>query len=315
MDKKYLINKLQEYYNTYRYIPQKQDLIHKSNYPSYGTYIKYFGSWTNALEAAGFNPEIAKYTYTSEELAGALWDYYYTYGKYPTSVDMNNDPDYPSGTAIADRFGSWDAALQYADMPNLIHLKQLCNRPDICEICGTTESLSWYSKNDLKVCYCCYQASRSNSYSGVLNPNSGRGIAAITEHVVYDVLKDCEKCNTFRNHNAKYDLISNSLGTINVKTSALLKTNVWHFGRRANQTIPDYYICLGFNEDRTEIVKVFQIPGNSDLVKSYGIAITNTKRGLKKVLQYEIDATPYNNLYQNLDIYTLPEFSNCNSDN
>lgn len=315
MDRQQLIDKLHEYYNTYGYVPTQFELKFIQNYPNPYEYIKEFGTWGNALIIAGFDPNASRYTYTSEELAGALWDYYYTYGKYPTSVNMNNDPDYPSGTTITERFGSWDAALEYAEMPNLISLNRLANKPDVCEICETTESLSWYSRNDLKICYCCYQALQSDSYLGTLNPNSGRGIAVITEHVVFKVLNDCEKCNTFRTYNAKYDLISKSLGTINVKTSALHIYSSWRFGKRKEQTIPDYYICLGFDEDRTEIIKVFQIPGKDSIVRYYGIFITNTQKGLGRVKQYEIDAVPYNNFYQNLDIYTLPEFSNYNNDN
>ena len=117
MNKQYLINKLQEYYNTFGWVPDQRDVQYTFDYPNPKQYVKEFGSWTNALEAAGFNPEIAKYTYTSEELAGALWDYYYTYGKYPSSVDIDDNPNYPASQTFINRFGSWDLAYQYAEMP------------------------------------------------------------------------------------------------------------------------------------------------------------------------------------------------------
>ena len=37
------------------------------------------------------------------------------------------------------------------------------------------------------------------------------------------------------------------------------------------------------------------------------------KQGFKRVEQYDVDSTPYNEIYQNLDIYSMPEFCNFNS--
>lgn len=54
------------------------------------------------------------------------------------------------------------------------------------------------------------------------------------------------------------------------------------------------------------------IPENSKIIANTGIYITKSDKGLSRAYQYEIDPTPYNTVYQNLDIYTLPEFCNLN---
>jgi len=82
----------------------------------------------------------------------------------------------------------------------------------------------------------------------------------------------------------------------------------WSFGKSLSSVIPDYYICTGFNGDRTELTNVWIIPGNSKLVAKTGITISLCN--LQRVSKYEVDATLYNNAYKNLDVYTLSEFRN-----
>lgn len=128
---------------------------------------------------------------------------------------------------------------------------------------------------------------------------------------------NCIKCNTNDDFCSKFDLISESLGTINVKSSKLFYDTIWNkyywtFSKPKTQTIPDNYICLGFNETRTNIERVLIIPGDSNLVTKYGIIIINSKRGLSRASQYEVDATLYNKVYKNIDITTLPEFRTLN---
>ena len=163
-----------------------------------------------------------------------------------------------------------------------------------------------------------YYATKHKYLKGITDPNSFQGISIITEHVVYMVLNDCEKCNTRHNFHAPYDLISKKYGTINVKSAILHQSNKvspsmsWKFIVKNNLMKPDYYICIGFNEDRSEILKIWIIPSNAKIVKNTAISITNSSKSLIKAIQYEVNSAKYNKIYKNLDIYLLPEFCNLN---
>ena len=165
----------------------------------------------------------------------------------------------------------------------------------------------WYG-----ICNKCYVNSR-NYLHGTLSPNSNVGIGIITEDVVYKVLKDCEKCNTINNFHDKYDLISKKYGNIDVKSSTLRKMRAknayyWQFRIKNKNSNVDYYICIGFNKNKSEILKVWVIDSNSCLINKGGIFVSNSKQGLERVKEYEVDSYLYNKIYQNLDITTLSEF-------
>lgn len=161
-----------------------------------------------------------------------------------------------------------------------------------------------------------YYAIRRYNFNGILNPESKVGMGVITEHVVYEVLKDCEKCNISGAFNSNSDLISDKYGNINVKSSKLYekgKYTSWQFNKHIVEFIPNYYICLGFNENKTSITKVWIIPGNENIIAKTGIYISKCDKGLMRFLKYEVDPTPYNEVYQNLNIYSLLEFCNLTS--
>jgi len=152
--------------------------------------------------------------------------------------------------------------------------------------------------------------------TGKLNIKSPTGQATITEHVVFTVLGDCVKLNTNEKFTSLYDLESKSLNNIDVKSSSLMtrykptSLTRWCFHLHINTENPDNFVCIGFNQDRSEIVKVWVIPGNCDKTHSANINVTNTANGLSKFKEYEVDAAPYNTIYKNLNIYELPEFRN-----
>lgn len=156
--------------------------------------------------------------------------------------------------------------------------------------------------------------------NGVLDIKSNLGKATIIEEVVFKVLNDAVKCNNTENFCSDYDLISESFGTINVKSSKLILNNIkrncnnWNFKKSKNSKTPDYYICVGLDANRLEILHVWMIPGYSNVVSTYGVRISNTIRGVNRVQPYEVDSEPYNKVYQELDIYSLPEFCNLKGD-
>ena len=79
--------------------------------------------------------------------------------------------------------------------------------------------------------------------------------------------------------------------------------------------VPDFYICLGLNEDRTEILKVWAFEGDAMILPLRGINITNSVNGLASVKEYEIDPVLFNEIYKNIKLTDLPEFRNWESIN
>lgn len=152
--------------------------------------------------------------------------------------------------------------------------------------------------------------------NGVLDPWSTVGKGVISEHVVFKVLDDCVKCNTLNSFNMPYDLISKKYDIINVKTATLRSysnTNkAWMFEIRANQYTPDHYICLGFDENYRNIIKVWIVPNSANIIKKGAIYISMSNYTSKRAKQYEVDPKLYNEVYQTFDILELPEFRNLN---
>lgn len=253
--------------------------------------------------------------YTDEELIAELHRFVEENGRVPEARDMNNSNGYPSESTFTLRFNNWNNALKIAGLP--INRYET-NTPRICSVCGINKVDTRWCYNSYKdlICSKCYSNDRKY-IKGILSLNSTTGIGVITEHVAYIVLNDCIKCNTEEHFSAPYDLISEEYGTINVKCAVLTDHHKnkchsmgWKFPKKINAMIPNYYICLGFDENRIEILKVWTIPGNADIVAKSGITISQTN--LQRASQYEVDSTPYNEVYKNLDIYSLPEFCNLN---
>lgn len=141
---------------------------------------------------------------------------------------------------------------------------------------------------------------------GELNPYTPIGFATITEHVVLDVLGDATKEKFL----SSYDLISKSLGKINVKYSSLHRENrthvYWRFTKTRNAKIPDYYICLGMDTHATEIIRVWIIPGESVFVKKRGIIISTYRE--ERFKMYSEDPLIYDRIFQEMNIKDKPEF-------
>jgi len=79
------------------------------------TYRKHFGSWNNALEAAGFDRRRPKRKTSESELVAELRRLADELGTTPTTEDMQRGGEFSPGTYI-NRFGSWSAALEAADL-------------------------------------------------------------------------------------------------------------------------------------------------------------------------------------------------------
>ena len=79
------------------------------------TYKSQFGSWTTALEIAGYDPPTSGRRISREELCSVLQTLTEQLGRTPNTTDMDNHGPYSSGT-YSNRFGSWQAALEAADI-------------------------------------------------------------------------------------------------------------------------------------------------------------------------------------------------------
>ena len=90
--------------------------------PPYNRYYQEFNSWNNALAAAGLEPNI--FYYSKPELIAILKQKAKKLGRSPKISDMRSDKLVPSYATYQKMFGSWNKALEAADLiPNVIHEK------------------------------------------------------------------------------------------------------------------------------------------------------------------------------------------------
>lgn len=149
--------------------------------------------------------------------------------------------------------------------------------------------------------------------TGLLNQDVPIGKGTMIEYVVLTALNDCVK----ESFNFEYDLTSKRLGELNVKSSSKHVSkngSEWYFGKHPGSYIPDYYVCVGLDEEFKEIAHVWIIPGDARVIGSYGIHVIDNAKGLRKVSKYETDPDPYNKRYKSIDFTTFPEFQNTNND-
>lgn len=246
-------------------------------------------------------------TYSEADLILILQEFYKNKGFTPKASELKKY-NLPSHYNFVKIFNSYNEALSRAGLPlNRINDHSNCK----CICCGTTESKEWRRQGT--ICRNCHDYSRYYLH-GFSDPNTSTGMGIITEHAVFEVLGDCIKCNVPGTFGHPYDLISESLGTINVKSSKLCKSNkgssYWQFSMNPTSIVPDFYICLGLNEDRTEILKVWAFEGDNTIIPLTGIKVTNSVNGLASVKEYEIDPVLFNEIYKNIKLTDLPEFRN-----
>lgn len=114
--KKYLLEFIKYFYYKEIRVPTAKDFRNNPKYPSSHTYQNVFGSWNNAIVAAGFQTNLGyrgggKSLYTNEELLGYLIQFYEENGRSPTTEDFANNPRYPGKSIYWERFGGWQKAL------------------------------------------------------------------------------------------------------------------------------------------------------------------------------------------------------------
>lgn len=79
-----------------------------------------FGSWPNALRAAGLRPH--RRAWTREEIVAALRAWAGEHGRAPHHDEWQaGDREHPPASTVANLFGSWSAALCTADLAPALH--------------------------------------------------------------------------------------------------------------------------------------------------------------------------------------------------
>lgn len=174
-------------------IPCEADFTNNPNYPSFGTYKNYFGSWNSALELV-FGNNINT-TYTDEELLEILIQYTIEKGRPPKIKDFSDYCQYPCFSTYQLRFGSWYNAINKA---GLLEKRDWGNIPsgNICYKCGTEAKRretdkegNWTGKY---LCKKDYERHNSNSNNSIIKSMRNRRLGNLKDP--YNILGDnCEE--------------------------------------------------------------------------------------------------------------------------
>lgn len=122
-----LIDILKTFYMNNGRVPMVKDF--KNIKPNESTFIKRFGSWSNALKESGLKKiKYKEESYTKEDIIKYLKMFYEEFNKVPTIVDLKRTKGYPSATPIVRIFGNYKQALIESGLFNLRKDKNLFQR-------------------------------------------------------------------------------------------------------------------------------------------------------------------------------------------
>lgn len=107
-----LIDELQAVAAEYRDPPSVRVMNDHGEY-SASAYKRRFGSWNDALKAAGFDPNVFDSKIAKSELATELRELAPDMESPPTYAEMETDGEYSARTYVR-TFGSWNDALEFA---------------------------------------------------------------------------------------------------------------------------------------------------------------------------------------------------------
>ncbi|MFQ6009652.1 MAG: homing endonuclease associated repeat-containing protein [Candidatus Aenigmatarchaeota archaeon] len=94
--------------------PSQRGMEEDGSLPSGRTYQDRFGSWNEALDAAGLGTN--RDFYTDKELLSLLKNKAEELGRTPTVREVNTDKSMPGASTYSDRFGSWNKAVKAAGL-------------------------------------------------------------------------------------------------------------------------------------------------------------------------------------------------------
>lgn len=99
--------------------PSSIDIKSMEGFPDPVTYLKRFGSWNEAVRAAGLRPRRIR-EYTDKELVEALKRAADRLDRGPSMEEFGAMGGYPGAETIRKRFGSWDKALRKAGLEPMV---------------------------------------------------------------------------------------------------------------------------------------------------------------------------------------------------
>lgn len=113
----YLIEKLKVLSNKLGRTPTSLDLGRKHDMPDRSVFERRFGSWNNALEAAGFDVHYYYRKWSKEKILYWLRKKYLELGRTPGIRDFDKDRKTPAKNTVRKLFGNWTNALREAKIP------------------------------------------------------------------------------------------------------------------------------------------------------------------------------------------------------
>lgn len=258
--------------------------------------------------------------YSEEELINKLHEFVEIYGRVPVRRDMQLK-GYPSHTTYKNYFGSWNNALEAANLSINKYSRNLTGN-ELCDMCNSPTTSNWYKIDDMYICSKCARSNRGY-FNGNLDPTSTSGLGIIGEYIIHKTLNNSIWYNNdITNYNYKYDIYDNYYGFIDVKTSSLIHDYKWEFNLKFTHKVqlnrlPDHYFLIGFDTNKETILYVFAVPIDTELIKDrHVLTVTNSDKSiiLNMLKKYEIDSAPFNEVYKNLNIHDIYHFRNLSNE-
>jgi hypothetical protein len=107
--KEILLAEIHRFVTEHKRQPSIKDMDSFDGYPGKRHFEKSFGSWNNAIKAAGLKEHVS--SYSDEELKDRFMNFVRLNGRPPKLHEFNNNPDYPSFWCFQNRYGSWNKTL------------------------------------------------------------------------------------------------------------------------------------------------------------------------------------------------------------
>ena len=155
--KEFLISELHRFVEIYHRVPSVYLLEHTEGFPSRSGYLRYFGSYNNAIIAARLDINQDSNLYTKDGVITLLQQFYNKNGYIPTSDCISNNGDLPSEHILRNLFGTFNKALEAAEIPiTKIHTKKLTGNETCSICCATSSNNSWRFYNNQRICSLCF---------------------------------------------------------------------------------------------------------------------------------------------------------------
>ena len=109
-----IIEAIKSFYEINGKLPIKTDFVYTKT--NYNQVRKYFGTWNNAIIAAGFEPKyVHKSNWSKEEILSSIQSFYKENSRVPQLREFkNSNLKYPASATVQRHFGSWNKAIEAA---------------------------------------------------------------------------------------------------------------------------------------------------------------------------------------------------------